>query len=393
MNRIQFYGNLNKYKDNQENKSDELKHYGTLGQKWGVRKWQNPDGTFNEAGKERYFGKKSSSGSADEKIGGYASDHFHKNIYLKTDKNTLKKIKKYPDIYNTEGLTDDEILQAVRRVAKIPNAKAYGRAIRNELYNAQLNKTRSKYYESNTKDIPESENIEDQKLGSTIPVVPLAIGIATGVTNYNDTQALRAGYDKIMSDNPENYSKEDRLAIMNNKKKIAKMEYALEKGDQEKYEKLLKKVKGEEAQNAVKKLISDMNKEALKHPVKEETQKALEDTLSDNKLGSISKPKVNKKHLNEDGTLTKEGTRKMSSKQKVADVASSVFKALRNMNIYEAVVGGPALFALTMSGFGVPMALGLSLGTIAAGAAGAGIDNALYKKLENRADAYYEMLK
>ena len=50
MNRHEFYDSLNKYKSN------SLTHYGTLGQKWGVRKWQNYDGTFNEAGKERYFG-------------------------------------------------------------------------------------------------------------------------------------------------------------------------------------------------------------------------------------------------------------------------------------------------------------------------------------------------
>lgn len=35
--------------------NDELCHYGIKGQKWGERHWQNPDGTFNEAGKERYF--------------------------------------------------------------------------------------------------------------------------------------------------------------------------------------------------------------------------------------------------------------------------------------------------------------------------------------------------
>lgn len=37
--------------------SNELYHYGTKGQKWGERHWQNDDGTFNAAGKERYFGK------------------------------------------------------------------------------------------------------------------------------------------------------------------------------------------------------------------------------------------------------------------------------------------------------------------------------------------------
>lgn len=31
-----------------------MAHYGIFGQKWGVRRWQNEDGTFNEAGKKRY---------------------------------------------------------------------------------------------------------------------------------------------------------------------------------------------------------------------------------------------------------------------------------------------------------------------------------------------------
>lgn len=34
-----------------------LQHYGIKGQKLGVRRWQNEDGTFNEAGKRKYFGQ------------------------------------------------------------------------------------------------------------------------------------------------------------------------------------------------------------------------------------------------------------------------------------------------------------------------------------------------
>lgn len=33
-----------------------LEHHGILGQKWGVRRYQNPDGTLTEEGKKRYYG-------------------------------------------------------------------------------------------------------------------------------------------------------------------------------------------------------------------------------------------------------------------------------------------------------------------------------------------------
>ncbi len=33
---------------------NELRHWGILGMKWGVRRYQNEDGTLTEAGKIRY---------------------------------------------------------------------------------------------------------------------------------------------------------------------------------------------------------------------------------------------------------------------------------------------------------------------------------------------------
>lgn len=38
--------------------SKELYHFGIEGQKWGIRRFQNPDGTLTEAGKRRYSGER-----------------------------------------------------------------------------------------------------------------------------------------------------------------------------------------------------------------------------------------------------------------------------------------------------------------------------------------------
>ena len=34
--------------------SDELYHHGVKGQKWGIRKYQNPDGSLTPEGQKRY---------------------------------------------------------------------------------------------------------------------------------------------------------------------------------------------------------------------------------------------------------------------------------------------------------------------------------------------------
>lgn len=38
------------------NDGTELYHHGIKGMKWGVRRYQNPDGTLTAAGKKRYIG-------------------------------------------------------------------------------------------------------------------------------------------------------------------------------------------------------------------------------------------------------------------------------------------------------------------------------------------------
>lgn len=49
-----------------------LAHHGVKGQRWGIRRYQNPDGTWTDAGKKRYGDSDGDSGGAINKVSGGA---------------------------------------------------------------------------------------------------------------------------------------------------------------------------------------------------------------------------------------------------------------------------------------------------------------------------------
>lgn len=390
MTRFEFYLNLNKYKDKQDEKNEEnsLQHYGTLGQKWGVRKWQNPDGTFNEAGKERYFGKNGTTKkiTSDEKVGGNFWNQTKARTFMNvTDQGRVKHIKKYADYFDIDGLSDDDILKVVRMTPEVDpyNASSYADRINANLYKYKINNSLARA--ANTY----SDN--NQKVGAMgiYDIAAVVLSTRKAIDNYGDVQALRKAYGDFMDSSDKDYSDDDRTSIMNNKKKIAQMQEALETNDQEKYNKLLKKVKGKDME-AVKKFLEDYNEKNNKATkIPEDTQEKLEESVE--KLGSISKPKIPKRFLNEDGTLNESGRAQLENRRKASDVASSIFLALKNFNLFELASLPVAGAVLALAGFGVPAVIASAIAG-AAMAPGIAIDNALYKKLEKRADAYYNML-
>lgn len=54
MNIDEYYAALQKNRNILEERKNSLQHHGILGQKWGVRRFQNPDGSYTEAGLRRY---------------------------------------------------------------------------------------------------------------------------------------------------------------------------------------------------------------------------------------------------------------------------------------------------------------------------------------------------
>ena len=56
--RVMGFQNGSQEDEEDEEVDGELKHYGIQGQKWGVRRYQNPDGSLTPEGRERYLSPK-----------------------------------------------------------------------------------------------------------------------------------------------------------------------------------------------------------------------------------------------------------------------------------------------------------------------------------------------
>lgn len=71
-----------------------LIHYGVRGMKWGVRRYQNKDGSLTPAGRKRYAGDGGTSGTAKPKSTATSSSSGRKKVSEMTDEELNKAVRR-----------------------------------------------------------------------------------------------------------------------------------------------------------------------------------------------------------------------------------------------------------------------------------------------------------
>lgn len=99
---------------------DVLIHYGVLGMKWGVRRYQNKDGSLTSAGKKRYSGDSdSSSGVSDAKrrSANFAKAAKQASNVTSAVANSVKSSKNSDSTKKMKDMSDDDLMKANKRDA------------------------------------------------------------------------------------------------------------------------------------------------------------------------------------------------------------------------------------------------------------------------------------
>lgn len=109
--------------------SNYLMHHGIQGQKWGVRRFQNPDGSLTSAGKERYR-KVSPKTEGDQVV---SAGSKYERVYVNLNKNVEQAI----------GLTDEVKAYKSKRKYVSPDANQY----LNDYFMGTEDNTRVKTYQ------------------------------------------------------------------------------------------------------------------------------------------------------------------------------------------------------------------------------------------------------
>lgn len=138
---------------------DELYHHGILGQKWGIRRFQNPDGTLTAEGQKRYAKLESKIAKQQRKINKWQSKvDKQSNRYYRAEKKKAKAAKLKNKAMNGWFLSDSKRAKLSMKADRL-NAKAakmQNNTLKNEAKIRRAQSLINKYSRKIAKFAPES---------------------------------------------------------------------------------------------------------------------------------------------------------------------------------------------------------------------------------------------
>lgn len=217
--------------------SDELCHYGVLGMKWGIRRYQNPDGSLTAAGKKR------------KKLSAYDTSHLSEKSRRSklTNEQTIEELKKLtapsrdPN-FDGNKPEDKKWLELDKEIRTFSgdwyNSKGVSKAFSDRVsqYKKDADAVSKKYAASENKAREKYRRIQDDVILSSLsPANQASIKASGRIVDYTDygkayTKAYfdpkvskaKASYDEISTEHSkerakiQNQYKNDLLGIVLN---------------------------------------------------------------------------------------------------------------------------------------------------------------------------------
>lgn len=98
-----------------------LIHYGVRGMKWGVRRYQNKDGSLTPAGRKRYAGDGGTSGTAKPKSTATSSSSGRKKVSEMTDDELNRAVRRLQLEQQYRQLNPEKVSAGQKFVNKVAN--------------------------------------------------------------------------------------------------------------------------------------------------------------------------------------------------------------------------------------------------------------------------------
>lgn len=104
--------------------ANEIMHYGIMGMKWGVRRYQNPDGSLTAAGRLRYGSSENLRASYAKKEAKKEHKTAYKNRHTMTNEELQDSIKRLQLEKQLKDLTEQDITKGESAIKRILSKSA-----------------------------------------------------------------------------------------------------------------------------------------------------------------------------------------------------------------------------------------------------------------------------